>query len=103
MFCQGDGHGETKMVGGGHGCHIMLLDMLGGYTLQVRNPDSWEGWYWGAKHVWGMEPIGLQQPYNANVFPDILKNTVTSCTGVAIQRLLPGDSARALAAVSATR
>ena len=18
-----------------------------------RNPDSWEGWYWGAKHVWG--------------------------------------------------
>ena len=18
-----------------------------------RNPDSWEGWYWGAEHVWG--------------------------------------------------
>jgi trimethylamine-N-oxide reductase (cytochrome c) len=77
VFCQGDGHGETKIVGGGHGTHIMLLDLLGGYTLQVRNPDSWEGWYWGAKHIWGMEPIGLQQPYNGNVFPDILKNSGT--------------------------
>ena len=40
--------------------HIILMDMLGGYTQQIRNPDSWEGWYWGAKHVWGMEPVGLQ-------------------------------------------
>ena len=31
-----------------------LMSLLGGYTLQTRNPDSWEGWYWGAKHVWGM-------------------------------------------------
>ena len=56
----------------------MLLDMLGGFTLQVRNPDSWEGWYWGAKHIWGMEPVGLQWPYNANVFPDILKHSETT-------------------------
>jgi hypothetical protein len=20
--------------------------MMGGFTQQVRNPDSWEGWYW---------------------------------------------------------
>ena len=26
--------------------------------MQARQPDSWEGWYWGAKHVWGMRPGG---------------------------------------------
>ncbi len=32
--------------------------MTGAYTLQARQPDSWEGWYWGAKHAWGNEPLG---------------------------------------------
>lgn len=77
VLAQCDGHGETKTVHGVHGAHAMLLDMLGGFTLQVRNPDSWEGWYWGAKHIWGMDPVGLQWPYNGNVFPDILKNSET--------------------------
>ena len=78
VLAQCDGHGETKIVHGVHGAHAMLLDMMGGFTLQVRNPDSWEGWYWGAKHTWGMEPVGLQWPYNGNVFPDILKNAETT-------------------------
>ncbi|MCL2714805.1 MAG: molybdopterin-dependent oxidoreductase [Alphaproteobacteria bacterium] len=26
---------------------------LVGYTKVVHNPDSWEGWYWGAAHHWG--------------------------------------------------
>ena len=72
---QVDGHGETKVVHATHGCAVRLLELLGGYTLQVRNPDSWEGWYWGAKHVWGMEPIGLMSPHQTNLFPDISKHT----------------------------
>ena len=24
-----------------------------GYTYVMHNPDSWEGWYWGAMHHWG--------------------------------------------------
>lgn len=24
-----------------------------GYTPVMHNPDSWEGWYWGAMHHWG--------------------------------------------------
>ena len=72
---QVDGHGETKAVHGPHGCSARLLELTGGYTLQVRTPDSWEGWYWGSKHVWGMEPIGLQWPYNTNIIPDVCKNT----------------------------
>ena len=71
---QVDGHGETKVVHGPHGCQMPLLDLLGGYTLQARNPDSWEGWHWGAKHAWGMDPNGLMRP-QTNVFNDIAENT----------------------------
>ena len=58
VLCQGDGHGETKTVHATHGCQMRLMSMLGGFTFQARNPDSWEGWYWGAKHVWGCDPVG---------------------------------------------
>ena len=75
ILCQADGHGETKTVHGPHGCSVRLLELLGGYTLQTRNPDSWEGWYWGAKHVWGMEPwVGMMWP-QTNCFKDIAENT----------------------------
>ncbi len=46
----------------------------GGYTLQTRNTDSWEGWYWGAKHVWGCENLGQMVPVT-NVMWDVSKNT----------------------------
>src|SRR4030043_2114313 len=49
ILMQGDGHGETKVVHAAHGCARRLLRLMGGYTYQTRNPDSWEGWYWGAK------------------------------------------------------
>ena len=70
---QADQHGENKVVHGPHGCARKLLLLLGGYTLQVRQPDSWEGWVWGAKHVWGCEPVGQQVP-QANLLYDISKN-----------------------------
>jgi trimethylamine-N-oxide reductase (cytochrome c) len=73
ILCQSDGHGETKTVHAAHGCARKLLRLLGGYTEQTRNPDSWEGWYWGAKHVWGAEPVG--QGRQCNLIPDIAENT----------------------------
>jgi len=73
ILAQGDGHGETKAIHGPHGCQMRLLELMGGYTLQARNPDSWEGWYWGAKHVWGMDPVG--QGRQTNLFKDISENT----------------------------
>ncbi|MBP1707330.1 MAG: molybdopterin oxidoreductase [Chloroflexi bacterium] len=73
ILCQSDGHGETKCVHGPHGAQRDLLRLLGGYTQQCRNPDSWEGWYWGAKHVWGQEPVG--QGRQCNLVPDIAENT----------------------------
>lgn len=74
VFCQGDGHGEEKTVGGGHGCNIRMMQLLGGCTIQSRNPDSWEGWYWGAKHAWGMDPVG-QQKYQGNNILDTAENS----------------------------
>jgi len=74
VFSQSDGHAETKVVHAAHGCHRKLLELLGGYSLQTRNPDSWEGWYWGAKHVWGMQPVGQQMPQN-NLLLDVAENT----------------------------
>jgi len=74
VLAQADGHGETKTVHAAHGCQRKLLELLGGYTLQMRNTDSWEGWYWGAKHVWGCEALGQQYPLT-NVIPDIAEHS----------------------------
>ncbi|MCF8095506.1 MAG: molybdopterin-dependent oxidoreductase [Desulfobacteraceae bacterium] len=74
VLSQSDGHGETKIVHAAHGCHRKLLRLLGGYTLQTRNTDSWEGWYWGAKHVWGCENLGQLVPVT-NVMWDVSKNS----------------------------
>jgi len=74
ILVQGDGHGECKMVHAPHGCSTLLFDKLGGFTQQVRNPDSWEGWYWGSKHVWGKGFIGMMAP-NDNLVKDICENS----------------------------
>jgi trimethylamine-N-oxide reductase (cytochrome c) len=77
VLAHGDGHGETKTVHGPHGCHMLLLAEAGGYTQAVRNADSWEGWYWGAEHVWGGgggRENGLMIPPD-NVFNDVVQHT----------------------------
>jgi molybdopterin guanine dinucleotide-containing S/N-oxide reductase-like protein len=74
VLSQSDGHGETNCVHAAHGVHRRLLSLLGGYTLQTRNTDSWEGWYWGAKHVWGCETNGFMEPVT-NVVWDVSKHS----------------------------
>ena len=74
ILSQSDGHGETAIIHAAHGCNRRLLRLLGGYTLQTRNTDSWEGWYWGAKHVWGCESLGQMVPVT-NVMWDVSKHT----------------------------
>ena len=37
---------------------------LVGYTQIHHNPDSWEGWYWGAVHHWGYTlRVGQSETY----------------------------------------
>jgi anaerobic selenocysteine-containing dehydrogenase len=74
VLSQADIHGEGKTIHQSHGAANKLLALLGGYTLQMRNPDSWEGWSWGAKHVWGMEPLGQMLP-ETNIMNDIAQNS----------------------------
>lgn len=74
ILVQGDGHGECKTIHTPHGHQGRLLDMMGGFTQQVRGPDSWEGWYWGAKHVWGQGFQGMMSPA-ANLIKDISENS----------------------------
>lgn len=45
-----------------------------GYTTLWDNPDSWEGWHWGAIHAWGYYwKLGFSDNYD--LLQDALKNT----------------------------
>jgi anaerobic selenocysteine-containing dehydrogenase len=45
-----------------------------GFTDILDNPDSWEGWHWGATHVYGFYwRLGLPEQYD--LLEDALKNT----------------------------
>jgi len=44
-----------------------------GYTPVVHNPDSWEGWFWGAMHHWGYS-MRLGAPEAYGTVEDCLKN-----------------------------
>ena len=73
VLSEADMHGEGKHVAPCHGCANRLLSLLGGYTIQMRNQDSWEGYFWGSKNVWGCETVGEMMPAG-NVWPDIAKH-----------------------------
>ncbi len=69
-------HGETKVLHCAHGVQTRLLHhYLGDYSrVEGGGPDSWEGWFWGAEHVWGMTVnVGEMAPL-ANCFKDIAEN-----------------------------
>ena len=74
ILAQVDGHGECKSIHAAHGQPTLLLDKIGGFTQQTRNPDSWEGWYYGAMHVWGEGYRGLQRPID-NTMKDVSENS----------------------------
>ncbi len=43
-----------------------------GWTSVAHNPDSWEGWYWGAMHHWG-QSMHLGAPESYGTVEDCLK------------------------------
>jgi len=51
LLSQADMHGEGKHIAPSYGCANRLLSLLGGYTIQMRNQDSWEGYSWDSKNV----------------------------------------------------
>lgn len=79
VLVQADGHGQSGYLQSLHFWGHYLFDMIreklgwGWWTQQVRNPDSWEGYYWGAKHVWGFDKT-LGEPYQDAVWDDVLEH-----------------------------
>ena len=79
VFVQADGHGQSGYLQSLHFWGHYLFDMIqkhlgwGWWTQQVRNPDSWEGYYWGAKHVWGFNS-SLGEPIQDAVWDNVLEH-----------------------------
>jgi molybdopterin guanine dinucleotide-containing S/N-oxide reductase-like protein len=52
---------------GNIGYYLSALTRFGnliGFTRMAANPDSWEGWYWGAMHHWGhSQRVGVAGNY----------------------------------------
>lgn len=43
---------------------MLRFGNLVGFTRLAANPDSWEGWYWGAMHHWGQsQRVGIAGSY----------------------------------------
>lgn len=95
ILTQAEGHSAVKSLHGGAHFWVDYLATFTGYTRQTRNPDSWEGWWWGAKHAWGMEGGVGMQDFQTNNLLDTMQNSQllifwgadleTTCHGTATQ------------------
>jgi anaerobic selenocysteine-containing dehydrogenase len=71
--CKAVGPGAICVANGSHhqwgnlGHYLSAFNRfwnLIGTTKLVHNPDSWEGWFWGAMHHWGNSMrLGAAEPY----------------------------------------
>jgi len=65
-------HHNWGLVGYKMGPIMRFLNSLG-FTFIFDNPDSWEGFHWGAVHTWGFYwRLGCPEPYD--LLEDTLKN-----------------------------
>jgi molybdopterin guanine dinucleotide-containing S/N-oxide reductase-like protein len=66
-------HHNWGIVGYKMGPFNRFMSMLN-YTPILDNPDSWEGWMWGATHMWGFY-WRLGQPEQFDLLQDAFKHT----------------------------
>ena len=78
LFGETPAHREQKTL---HWAGNIHGTMLGGaqpgkarFTEEVRNADSWEGWFWGMKWLAGEGSVGMITP-TGNQFLDVANNT----------------------------
>ena len=65
-------HHNWGIVGYKMGPFARFLNMVEG-TPVLDNPDSWEGWHWGATHTYGFHwRLGMPEPYD--MLEDALQN-----------------------------
>jgi trimethylamine-N-oxide reductase (cytochrome c) len=65
-------HHNWGIVGYKAGPYDRFMNMIN-YTPVLDNPDSWEGWHWGATHTYGF-PWRLGMPPQFDLLEDGLKN-----------------------------
>ncbi|RLI35924.1 pyrogallol hydroxytransferase large subunit [Candidatus Bathyarchaeota archaeon] len=66
-------HHNWGNVGYRHSAFLRFMGILG-YTYADHNPDSWEGWHWGAMHTWGFAwRLGVPEQYD--LLEDALKHS----------------------------
>jgi len=66
-------HHNWGNVGYRHSAYLRFMGIMG-YTYADHNPDSWEGWHWGAMHTWGFAwRLGVPEQYD--LLEDALQNT----------------------------
>ena len=66
-------HHNWGNVGYRHSTYFRFMGILGA-TYADHNPDSWEGWHWGAMHTWGFAwRLGIPGQYD--LLEDALKNS----------------------------
>jgi len=60
-------------VGYRHSAYFRFMNLIG-FTYGEHNPDSWEGWHWGAMHMFGFSyRLGIPEQYG--LLEDALKHT----------------------------
>ncbi len=65
-------HHNWGIVGYKMGPFPRFMDMLE-FTPVLDNPDSWEGWHWGATHAWGFFwRLGMPEQYD--LLEDAMQN-----------------------------
>jgi len=73
MLSTPSSHHNWGNVGYRHSTYFRFMNILG-YTYADHNPDSWEGWHWGAMHNWGFSwRLGIPGQYD--LLEDAMKNT----------------------------
>jgi molybdopterin guanine dinucleotide-containing S/N-oxide reductase-like protein len=65
-------HHNWGHIGYRFSCHARFMAILGAMSVE-HNPDSWEGWHWGAMHNFGYAwRLGLPEQYD--LVEDAMKN-----------------------------
>jgi anaerobic selenocysteine-containing dehydrogenase len=60
-------------IGYRHSAYYRFLNLMG-MVHSAHNPDSWEGWHWGAMPMWGnSHRLGIPEQYD--LLEDALKHT----------------------------
>lgn len=72
MVIEPSSHHMWGNIGYRHSTLFRFMNAVG-MTYGDHNPDSWEGWHWGATHMWGFS-ARLGNPEQTDLLRDCLEN-----------------------------